>query len=160
MNIFYLCFDQDQCAKEHVDKHVVKMILEYAQLLSTAHRVLDGVSADPRLYKATHVNHPSAKWVRQSDCNYVWLLNMLNALLKEYTYRYNRVHKCSELVPILKYIPMNIPIGPFSEPTPAMPDEYKVPGNSELSYKRYYIGSKTHMFSWKGREMPDWIGFS
>jgi len=43
MNIFYLDKDPIKSAEMHCDKHVVKMIIEYAQLLSTAHRVLDGV---------------------------------------------------------------------------------------------------------------------
>jgi len=83
MNIFYLDKDPRICAENHCDKHCVKMILEYAQLLSTAHRVLDG---DPNqelpdgrqdvLYKATHVNHPSAVWVRQNEANYKWLYKM------------------------------------------------------------------------------------
>ena len=42
MNLFYLHDNPKDCANMHVDKHCVKMILEYAQLLSTAHRVLDG----------------------------------------------------------------------------------------------------------------------
>ena len=42
MNIFYLHEDPIQNIKWHVDKHVVKMATEYAQLLSTAHRFLDG----------------------------------------------------------------------------------------------------------------------
>ena len=42
MNIFYLHNDPRTCAEMHLDKHVVKMILEYAQLLSTAHRVING----------------------------------------------------------------------------------------------------------------------
>ena len=95
MNIFYLHNDPKTCAEMHVDKHCVKMILEYAQLLSTAHRVLDGtlnvgLSASGRkktsyvlmdqresvLYSATHINHPSAIWVRQSDKNYDWLFSL------------------------------------------------------------------------------------
>ena len=107
MNIFYLDHDVYNCAEMHNDKHVVKMILEYAQLLSTAHRFLDGtvssglsktgrkqtryVLSDHRehvLYGATHINHPSAVWVRQSYDNYIWLSNMLIALCEEYTHRY------------------------------------------------------------------------
>jgi len=42
LNLFYLDRDPQLCAQMHCDKHVVKMILEYAQLLSTAHRLLDG----------------------------------------------------------------------------------------------------------------------
>ena len=96
MNIFYLDNDPDACAEQHCDKHVVKMCIEYAQLLSTAHRVIDGNEWEGRtvngrrvkryfledplmnenVYKACHVNHPSAKWVRDSRENYNWLYDM------------------------------------------------------------------------------------
>ena len=49
MNIFYLDHHTQRCANQHCDKHVVKMIIEYAQLLSTAHRVIDGIPYDDRL---------------------------------------------------------------------------------------------------------------
>ena len=73
MNIFYLDSDPYVAAKMHCDKHVVKMILESAQMLSTAHRVLDGDEyADERgLYKMAHKNHPSTIWVRTSTDNYM-----------------------------------------------------------------------------------------
>jgi hypothetical protein len=177
MNIFYLHYDTKQCAEMHVDKHCVKMILEYAQLLSTAHRVLDGTQIvglsksgrkqtryelsdhrDGILYSATHINHPSAVWCRQSLENYQWLYNMFRDLLQEYTYRYGKTHKCSMLLGDLQYPPMNIPKKPFTEPTPAMPDHYKVAGDSIQSYKNYYLGDKTRMFSWKNRQTPSWIG--
>ena len=72
MNIFYLHDDPVTCAKMHCDKHVVKMIVEYAQLLSTAHHVCDG---EPKIhcYKATHKNHPSAVWARANKHNYNYL---------------------------------------------------------------------------------------
>jgi hypothetical protein len=176
MNIFYLDKDTKICAEMHVDKHCVKMILEYAQLLSTAHRVLDGVESttlsvsgrkkkvwtisDHRndvLYSATHINHPSAIWVRQSDKNYSWLFEMFQSLLEEYTYRYGKKHACEKLLWALEVRPNNIPRGNFTEPTPAMPEHYKVPGDSIQSYKNYYLGDKTRMFSWKNRETPSWI---
>lgn len=165
----------------HVDKHVVKMILEYCQLLSTAHRVLDGQEfvepskkgrmmkrwllprqeLDLAAYKATHVNHPSAVWVRQSVSNYLWLSNLLVELCKEYTHRYGKVHKCesSGLVKILYiYTPLNFPLTAigFTQPTPAMPDKYKVEGDSIASYRNYYIGDKQRMASWKNRPTPEW----
>ena len=95
MNIFYLHPDPKKCAEMHLNKHCVKMILEYAQLLSTAHRVLDGddYANQYNLYKATHVNHPSAIWVRQSCYNYSWLMQLLCHLCIEYTHRYGKVHK-------------------------------------------------------------------
>ena len=179
MNIFYLDNDPQKCAEMHVDKHCVKMILEYAQLLSTAHRVLDGTqltrqsktgrlqkfwkledSRDSIMYSATHINHPSAIWVRQSELNYMWLAEMLECLCMEYTYRYGKTHKVESigLMQLLKNeFPKNIPKGLFTEPTPAMPDIYKVPGNSIQSYKNYYLGDKTRMFAWKNRNRPIWI---
>ena len=167
----------------HVDKHCIKMILEYAQLLSTAHRFLDGtvsiglgktgrkqtryVLPDDResvLYSATHLNHPSAVWCRQSAMNYHWLYTLLVECCKEYTYRYGKVHKCesSGLVNRLQTTPTNIDgIKDFTEPTPAMPDECKVPGDSLTSYHRYYVMNKEHLWSWKGkinsRERPKWL---
>lgn len=179
MNIFYLHNDTKTCAEMHNDKHCVKMILEYAQLLSTAHRVLDGVlttdrggksgrqrttyiladDRDTMLYRATHINHPSAVWVRQSPENYIWLSNMLLALCEEYTHRYAKVHKVERdglCYVLFKNIPNNIGNKGWSEPTPAMPDDVKVPGDSIASYRNYYIKNKTHLANWKNRKVPDW----
>jgi len=183
MNIFYLDHDPKLCAQFHVDKHSIKMVLEYAQLLSTAHRVLDGtqsvclsktgrkqvryVLSDKRdniLYSATHINHPSAIWVRQSRDNYAWLYELLINLCKEYTYRYGKTHKveASGLLNELRSVPAGISEHPkFTEPTPAMPDECKVSGNSIESYRKYYIMNKQHLWSWTGkinsRENPKWL---
>ena len=159
MNIFYLNNDPKICAEMHLDKHVVKMILEYAQLLSTAHRVLDGTVstrlsksgrkqqyyplADERdnfLYSATHVNHPSAVWVRYSYENYEWLYKLFIALLDEYTHRYGRIHATARLIDALYTPPIHIPKGiGFTEPTPAMPNEVKV--LREVATDRYEIDS-------------------
>ena len=179
MNIFYLDHDVRKCAEMHNDKHVVKMILEYAQSLSTAHRVLDGVeliglsdsgrkkkfwtlgdSRDYTLYKATHINHPSAVWVRKSVQNYMWLAEMLEVLCGEYTYRYGKVHKVERdgLMQLLKNeFPKNLPIAPFTEPTPAMPDDVKIIGDSIKSYRNYYINNKAHLANWKKRQVPEWF---
>ena len=187
MNIFYLDHDVRKCAEMHNDKHVVKMILEYAQLLSTAHRILDGIvepglsktgrkktvyrlpdERDSVLYGATHVSHPSAVWVRQSDRNYIWLANLLIALCEEYTYRYGKTHKIERdglCYVLLKNVPNNIPIKIFTEPTPAMPDDCKILKeihtdryqlDSLLSYRNYYIKNKTHLAKWKNRSVPIW----
>lgn len=176
MNIFYLHNDPRTCAQMHNDKHVVKMIIEYAQLMSTAHRVLDGVQytgitlngrkikrwkmSDEKyeagLMKASHINHPSGIWLRQSKQNYIWLNTMWNYLLQEYTHRYGKVHSCEKYKSVLDHWPVNIPEGYFTEPTPAMPDIYKIPGDSIQSYKNYYIFAKNHLASWKKREIPEW----
>jgi hypothetical protein len=177
MNIFYLDSDAKKCAEQHMDRHVVKMILEYAQLLSTAHRVLDGeelklvgtdgfrsrkiwILPDERedfLYKTTHVNHPSAVWARASRENYVWLWSLLNELCKEYTFRYGKIHKteASGLVKKLKTPPKNISRSSFTQPTPAMPDEY-VSSDSIEAYRTYYKADKARLARWSKREIPSW----
>lgn len=177
MNIFYIDRDPFKSAEQMVDKHVVKMILETAQLLSTAHRILDGTEyigqsktgrkakrwrlPDDRenvLYSATHINHPSAVWCRQSNNNYNWLFCHFDALLAEYTYRYGKIHKCADSTfrQMLQRLPTNIPVGYFTPVTPAMPDEYKVPCSVE-SYRNYYRIAKARMHKWTKREPPDWL---
>ena len=175
MNIFYLSHDVEKCAQEHVDKHCVKMILEYAQLLSTAHRVLDGAEGirlsesgrrlktwvlpddrEEHLYMATHVNHPSAIWARECSGNYRWLRNLFWALCEEYTFRYGKIHKSSGLIDYLFHVPDNIPTDQFVQPTQAMPDKYKS-DNSIFAYRAYYLGEKSDLFSWKNRPIPDWV---
>jgi hypothetical protein len=101
MNIFFLSEDPYEAASMQVDRHVVKMILESAQLLSTAHRILDGDDSgvlpdyrDTLFYRATHKNHPSARWIRESVENYNWLVDHFDGLLREYTHRYKKQHAC------------------------------------------------------------------
>ena len=174
MNIFYLDHDPVTCAKQHCDKHVVKMILEYAQLLSTAHRVLDGVKYyEPsrrsgrmvkrfhldgnrsKLYHATHMHHPSAVWCRETISNYIWLSDLFNALLDEYTYRYEKVHKCAELKSLLMEAPDNINLGVFTPPTLAMPQENKVSDCNIECYRDYY--HTKHFAKWTNRPIPEWF---
>ena len=180
MNIFYLSNDAKTCAQYHCDKHVVKMIIEYAQLLSTAHRILDGTqyfdkTANGRnikrwkiddarefvLYKASHINHPSGVWVRQSLDHYQWLWNLASELCQEYRYRYggdtDKQHKTSLVIQNLSFAPNNIPRnGLFSEPPQAMPEDAKIPGDSIAAYRNYYKLYKTRFATWKNREVPDW----
>lgn len=175
MNIFFLSADPVQCAVYHTDKHVVKMIVEYAQLMSTAHRLIDGKLGqgftksgrkkktwalpdyrDSVLYAPTHVNHPSAVWVRKSSANYKWLFNLWTELLAEYTYRYGKIHKSSGLMQALSTLPNNIASGDFTEPAKAMPTEYAI-GDAITAYRSYYIGEKSHMFNWKKRTTPEWV---
>lgn len=180
MNIFYIENNPKICAEMHVDRHVCKMAIEYAQLLCTAHRVLDGTEykrlsannrsikawrlpdeREERMMKPTMMNHPSAIWVRHSDKNYLWLYSLWCELLKEFTYRYGKTHACARLIPDLAVLPTNIPVAEFTEPTPAMPDSCKVSGDSIQSYRNYYLMEKQHLWSWSGkinkREMPVWL---
>ena len=158
MNIFYLDSSAVQSAKMHCDKHCVKMILETAQLLSTAHRVRDGdeYADDAGLYKSTHKNHPSAVWVRQSWANYEWTYNLLVALCNEYTQRYNKTHKTANLIDALGHHPESIPHGYFTEPPQCMPDEYK-DQCTVTAYRQYYLGEKMYMAKWNHCGTPEWV---
>lgn len=157
LNIFYLDSNAKIAAQWHVDKHVVKMILESAQLLSAAHRILDN-SHDDRLYRTTHKNHPSAVWVRQSAQNYKWLYDLFVALCDEYTFRYGKVHLTdTKLRHLLMTPPKNIPDAPFTQPTQAMPNEYKH-NDSVVAYRQYYVHAKNKFATWKIPERkPPWF---
>lgn len=175
MNIFYISTDPIQAAQWMVDKHVVKMILESAQLLSTAHRVLDGkewvdASSGRRIkrwelgdgrehvmYKSTHINHPSAVWVRQSVENYLWLVDHFEALLHEYTYRYNKRHKCHEMLYMLQSPPLGLKAWDATPMICAMPDEYQTSTDPVENYRNYYRVAKVNLHKWTKREAPDWI---
>jgi hypothetical protein len=92
------------------------------------------------------------------------LSQLLESLCYEYTYRYEKTHKVERdglLQVLTTNIPSNIEIGPFTAPTPAMPDDVKVPGNSLQSYHNYYFNEKQRMWSWKGkinsRPEPKWL---
>ena len=156
MNIFYLHPDPVVCAIQHCDKHVVKMILEYAQLLSTAHHWVDG-NPSVDCYKATHKNHPSAVWARENRSNYQWLWQLLDNLLQEYTLRYGKTHKTesSGVFLALKTLPCDLPGGKFTDPPQCMPDYCKA-DDAVIAYRNYYIREKSYMARWKNTDSPLW----
>ena len=136
MNIFYLDRDPTEAARLQCDRHVVKMILETAQLLSTAHNELDGEQV---AYKSTHKNHPSAIWVRESLDNYEWALYHLHALGREYERRYSKVHRTiREHFKALQRPPVALQgIYGFTDPPQCMPDECKHE-DAVVAYQTYY----------------------
>ena len=144
MNIFYLDKCPRKAAELQYNKHVVKMILESAQMLCTAHHVLDNRVRllDDIPYKIAHVNHPSTKWVRENSLHYDWLYDHMMALGDEYTKRYGKTHlsitKCAE---ILSDAPRGMRNKPFEQPPQCMPDEYKDECSIQ-AYWNYYIGEK------------------
>jgi len=161
MNIFYLDKRPDDCAEMHADKHCVKMILEYAQMLSTAHRVLDENSSDI-LYKATHKNHPSTVWVRSSAQHYDWLFRLFRMLSAEYSMRYSsedkfKVHKTwDKLGKILETPPKNIKDNGWVDPPQCMPDHCKN-DDTVTAYRNYYMTEKASISVWKYSNMPSWF---
>ena len=181
MNIFYVDKNPVTAAKMMCDKHIIKMILESAQMLCTAKRVLDGTPYDDKtkngrkikrwrlenpneeaiIYKAGWLRHPSTQWVIKSAYNYRWLYNHMMALNEEYKKRYNKdVDHVSitKLKDLLKEPPNNANINAIgSDATPAMPDECLVPGDSVASYRKYYIMKKNRFATWKSPAViPQW----
>jgi len=137
MNIFFLSEDPIESAQFQHDIHVRKMIVESAQLLCAAHHI-NGSSADKsKIYKLTHKNHPMAIWVRSSSSNYEWLLDHLGALLDEFSYRFDKPHKTSELYKYLKVQLNPVISGPLSTPPLCMPEKY-ISGDYINSYRNYY----------------------
>ena len=160
MNIFLLDWDVRKSAEYHNDKHVVKMILETAQLLCGAHHMTPQVTphVTPQApYKLSHKNHPCAIWARESLTNYLYLAELGLELCNEYTFRYGKRHKSQD---VIEWCIINKPsindIG-FTEPPKAMPDEYKVDDVVE-SYRNYYKGAKKSFSVWKKRPIPEWFG--
>lgn len=140
MNIFYLDEDPDIAARLQYNKHVVKMVLESAQMLCTAHHYYDNGDHVP--YKPCHINHPSTIWTRSNTEHYYWLYKHMLALGNEYTRRYGKTHltitKCKKP---LQWAPMGMTTSAFKQPPQAMPDEYKNECSIE-AYWNYYIGEK------------------
>ena len=171
MNIFFLDTDPRLAAQAHADKHVNKMIIETAQLLSTAHHLCPDTEPHPDLYKVTHQNHPSARWVRESGANYWWTYKLFVELCTEYTHRYYKRHATYIRLHIaLSRIPWSLfPRGREREldnpcpPPPAMPDEFKLYPNpstleeSVANYRNYYKHGKADLHRWTRRNPPEWI---
>lgn len=170
MNIFFLDMSPERAARYHCDKHVIKMILESAQLLCTAHRVLDGfqdgkrwahpdASMDEILYKATHINHPCAIWVRESKQNYSWVYELMMELNKEFVRRYNKSEPHATIrkaAGILLAPPKNLVKVDFTCPPKCMPEEVQL-DDVVSSYRNYYSKCKMDIAKWTNTNTPEWI---
>ena len=155
MNIFVLDWDVKKCAMYHNDKHVVKMILETAQLLCGVHHMTESPSENVP-YKLSHKNHPCSIWARESMDNYLWLCELGMELCAEYTFRYGKRHKSQQVIEWCIDNRPNIPEEGFTVPAKAMPDQYKVEDVVQ-SYRNYYLGEKKSFCNWKNRSIPSWF---
>jgi hypothetical protein len=155
MNIFVLDTHPKIAAEYHCDKHVVKMVTESAQILSSAHSYYG--SAVKNQYKDTHYNNPCIVWARSNDKNYLWLWCLFYWLSIEYEKRYKRVHKtANDLLRPLLSTPKGMPVA--SSTTPfylAMPEIYRSIDSVE-SYRRYYIAEKYRFARWAYTPSPPW----
>ena len=158
MNIFYFYKSPTLSAQAQPDKMLVKMPLETAQMLCTAHRELDGdeYADEQGLYKRAYWNHPCTIWARESSANYWWLYSHFIALGAEYTHRYGKRHASVEkLWKPLFTMPKNIFKGAMTPLAQAMPEEYK-DEDPIVAYRNYCINEK-HYAKWeRGRNKPSW----
>lgn len=185
MNIFVLSRDAKECAEMHCDKHVVKMITEHTQMLSTAKRTFDGIPTkikvgskfktfyllegeelevvsgelvvhNKQAFNQCHDNHPCTLWTKLCDQNYLYLVDLTDALIQEYEFRYQKTHGTQATFEKLRDAPKQIKkhthLTTFAQ---AMPDKYKTPGDPVTAYRKYYNGEK-HFATWKNREIPFW----
>ena len=156
MNIFHLDKDPRICAEYHCDKHVVKMILETAQMLSTAYRKKFGDNDD--LYKTAYPKHPMTIWVGDSGDNFFWSVQLLDQLLYQYTVRYKKVHKTIKISNLLhsKHKLWHTWKTKFTRPPLCMPDEYKSDDYIQ-SYRNYYIGDKKRFARYTSVDTPEFM---
>jgi len=180
MNRFKIEETPEECAKSHCDKHCPKMIVEEAQMLSTVHRLLDGVvemrpsksgkrmvkyhrlddDREDVLYRPVHAGHPCTKWAMESTANYQWAYDLFVALCKEYTHRYGKVHlsETKLMMPLLQ-LPYNLPKGPLTEMPLAMGSNPECIDYDDIigSYRRYYATKKDRFkMVWANRDEPKW----
>jgi hypothetical protein len=137
MNIFYVQEDPIKSAQELADQHILKMGIESAQMLSTAHW-LTGTEAP---YKKAHPNHPSTKWARESIQHYRWLCKHGLEILKEYTRRYGKVHKTESIMDWLCKNEPKLEDKGFVPPPQCMPEEFK-DSNTVFAYRKFYVKDK------------------
>lgn len=159
MNVFFTNNDPIIAASEHCHKHQTKMIVEYAQLMSTAHHVLDGDNAIDGIYKSTHVNHPSAVWVRKAGIHYCWVFKCARELCRLYTERTGKVHKTEAVIHALGIPPRNISVSPFYEPPVCAPDEFKAVAVFNGAAKAYRDYMLFKFDEWRNREKPIAVTF-
>ena len=162
MNIFAVSDDPRLAALELPDKLIPKMIVESAQMLSTAHRVLDGhAKADAKgLYKKAYENHPSCVWVRADAMNYWWLWMHALTLCEEYKWRFTdesgiSMHKTVPIIHALQELPLNIPTNKdtnwevLQDLPLCMPDQYKTEGGYDQTttgaYQKFVTQDKPYM---------------
>jgi len=173
MNIFFIDKSPFKSAEQLCDKHVVKMVLETAQMCSTAlhkwhltdlekGRITD--CSDEFLnsiYKEAFPNHPMNVWVRKNSYNMNWAIQHGLQIGKEYKYRYGRDHKSTEILERIKTHYLSCPVTHedykmHTPPPQCMPDEFKCDDYIE-AYREYYRKDKSHILKWTNRPQPDWI---
>ena len=172
MNRFIIDHHPDAIAKQLCDEHVIKMVLEEAQMLNTAVRIhAPEFAEEAGLYKIAYANHPCTVWARDNRMNYKYAVRLLKAMNDEYVYRYpvkrtgepNTGHASMRhydaLVEGAKYIP---DYTNFVTPHPQCFSGLAHLKTDEhwpvAAYRAFYKVDKIKFASYnKGRSMPHWM---
>ncbi|UWI83112.1 pyrimidine dimer DNA glycosylase/endonuclease V [Wolbachia endosymbiont of Howardula sp.] len=170
MNIFILDTHPVFAAEMLCDKHIVKMTLETAQLLSNVYHIaLKGTNPFVSmmeydiqivpLYKLTHAHHPCSIWTQHSQKNFEWLLHHGIALYKEYFLRYKKIHKSQKVIDwcVNHKSMIRFQMLDMQEFIQAIPEQYKCL-NPVDGYRKYYLKEKMRFAKWEhSRKVPEWI---
>ena len=152
MNIFFLHKDPVKAAQLQCDKHVVKMVLETTQMVSTAVRN-QGHNVG---YLLAYPKHPMTIWVNKSNDNFKWALEHGLALGEEYTHRYKKIHASHKMLKTIQDLGIKGNANYMTTPPLCMPDEYKKKSYIE-SYRNYYVNAKKHFAKYTNRETPEFM---
>jgi hypothetical protein len=155
LNIFFLDKDPLSCARYHGDKNLIKAVLESSQLLESSH-VFHQHETPYSTGKRGWVNHPCAKWVRESLANYLWLSDLGEELCEEFSVRYGHEHSYAPRFKYYKENPPGLEDKGWTEPYQAMPEDCRS-GDVVLAYRDYYKKHKASFATWKNREIPEWF---
>lgn len=156
MNIFVFSQDPDMCARWHCDAHINSQIKEMCQMMGTAYRMV-GISKlrTAEFPQITHQNHPCAVWLRESTANWDWSYRLLKSLFIEKRRRFHSPHEYEKYLADFEFSPMDVHnrMTPFAQ---AMPEQYRIPFDAPLAYRRYFITEKRHLAKWYGNQIPVW----
>lgn len=157
MNIFVLHENPVVAAHYLCDKHVVKMALETAQIVSTVWQMYTADVPEPH-YRATHEHHPCVQWAARTIDNYQWLIAHGRALVAEHHMRYpaSPMHGSARIIEALAAPPaqmLGVGLTPYAQ---AMPEQYRRE-DAVVAYRLYYLSEKLHFAKWTNCEPPYWV---
>ncbi len=168
VNIFFLDLNPTKAASWLVDKHVLKMLLEYTQLLANAFYMEGATKPPPNTkmgtpYQKAHWDHPCAEWVRQDHKHWHWVKMGAFELHRQYQLRFPKAllseHACYDALAYMDKSNLTtwMPNKNWVDPPQCMPDQFKVRGDTVAAYRAYYKEGKKDLHQWNNTEPPEWI---
>lgn len=175
MNIFAVDTHPIRAARMLPDKHVTKMILESAQMLSIVYSpwywdigTISKVDGQPfKTERGAFKRHPCTIWAAESQANCAWLIQHALGLCDEFYWRYNKKHKLTKSLFEAKKLfhrIVEMPITVFQDVTGfarAMPEEYKFDTSiDDVEAYRMYVASKPWVrdnYLRIPERRPDWV---